>query len=97
MVIDPYGKPVNEYPYFSYSEMQFTLLLSPNEGKDDICSHPGEMSQDEIERIFSGILGISEVSVIILMYLFLMILLSLKKCKLLCITHNFVDIVTEYA
>lgn len=50
MVIDPYGRPVNEYPYFSYSEMQFTLLLSPNEGKDDICSHPGEMSQDEIDR-----------------------------------------------
>ena len=38
--IDPYGRPVNEYPYFSYSEMQFTLLLSPNEGKDDIC-RPG--------------------------------------------------------
>jgi len=62
LIIDPHGRPVNEYPYFSYSEMQFTLLLPPNEGKDDICSHPGEMSQDEIERIFSEILSISEAS-----------------------------------
>ena len=44
-----------------------------------IYADPGEMSQDEIERIFSGILSISEVSVIILMYLFLMILLSLSR------------------
>jgi len=56
LVIDPYGRLVNEYPYFSYSEMQFTLLLSPNEGKDDISSHPGEMNQDEIERILCGLI-----------------------------------------